>query len=74
MLSERLLDMGEAQVDDTCQIEAAQLPALNTTKLIEQEMKERDLLLHIGDISYARGYAGVVIKLLIFSNFLSIVG
>ena len=62
MLSEKLLDMGEAQVDDTRQIEGAQLPALNTTKLIEQEMKERDLLLHIGDISYATGYAGVVIE------------
>ena len=59
MLSEKLLDMGEAQVDDKRQIEAAQLPALNTTKLIEQEMKERDLLLHIGDIT---GYAGVVIE------------
>ena len=53
-------DMGQAQVDDTQQPIKAQPPAINNTILIEKELSERDFVLHIGDISYARGYAGVV--------------
>ena len=60
--------MGEAQVDDTLQPIQAQPPAINNTNLIAKEVKERDLVLHIGDISYARGYAGVV--RLSYNNFL----
>ena len=52
--------MGEAQVDDTLQPVHGQPPAINNTNLIAKEVNERDLVLHIGDISYARGYAGVV--------------
>uniref|UniRef100_A0A1X7U7G6 Purple acid phosphatase n=1 Tax=Amphimedon queenslandica TaxID=400682 RepID=A0A1X7U7G6_AMPQE len=52
-------DMGEAQVDDTLQPIHAQPPAINNTNLMAKEVNERDLVLHIGDISYARGYAGV---------------
>lgn len=52
--------MGQAQVDDTQQPIKAQPPAINNTILIEKELSERDFVLHIGDISYARGYAGVV--------------
>ena len=36
------------------------LPYLQRTHLIESGMAMIDLVLHIGDISYARGYAGVV--------------
>ena len=54
--------MGEAQVDDTLQplYIHAEPPAINNTNLIAKEVNERDLVLHIGDISYAIGYAGVV--------------
>ena len=54
--------MGEAQVDDTLRplYIHAEPPAINNTNLIAKEVNERDLVLHIGDISYAIGYAGVV--------------
>eukprot|EP00731_Ephydatia_muelleri_P019789 Em0012g614a len=53
-------DMGNGQVDDSLQIMTAQQPALNTTNLIYSQIDQTDLVLHIGDISYARGYASVV--------------
>ena len=56
----RLSDMGNGQVDDSLQIMTAQQPALNTTNLIYSQIDQTDLVLHIGDISYARGYASVV--------------
>ena len=52
--------MGNGQVDDSLQIITAQQPALNTTNLISSQIDQTDLVLHIGDISYARGYASVV--------------
>ena len=55
-----LLDMGNGQPDDSIQVDAGQQPALNTTRLVLNQINETDLVLHIGDISYARGYAGVV--------------
>ena len=55
-----LSDMGNGQVDDSLQIMTAQQPALNTTNLISSQIDQTDLVLHIGDISYARGYASVV--------------
>ena len=44
---------------------------MNTSRLIMQEVSKTDLILHIGDISYARGYAGVVSVLLTFVSSLS---
>ena len=52
--------MGEAQQDDTLQPDAPQPGAINTTNHIIQQLDNVDMVLHIGDISYARGYAGVV--------------
>ncbi|KAL5489146.1 hypothetical protein EMCRGX_G018204 [Ephydatia muelleri] len=52
-------DMGNGQVDNSLQIMTAQQPALNTTNLIYSQIDQTDLVLHIGDISYARGYASV---------------
>ena len=52
--------MGNGQPDDSIQVDAGQQPALNTTRLVLNQINETDLVLHIGDISYARGYAGVV--------------
>jgi hypothetical protein len=53
-------DMGQGPLDDTNQFISSQPPSLNTTRLMMSELHARDLILHIGDISYARGYAGVV--------------
>ena len=52
--------MGNAQIDDSRQAVKQQQPALNTTRLVENQIDETDVVLHIGDISYARGYASVV--------------
>ena len=52
--------MGEAQSDGSLQPIHSQVPSLQTTGLIKSDMPMIDLVLHIGDISYARGYAGVV--------------
>ena len=52
--------MGQGQRDDTKQPVTGQLPSLNTTRLIMRDINHTDVLLHIGDVSYARGYAGVV--------------
>ena len=55
--------MGNGQPDDSIQVEhPGQQPALNTTRLVLNQINETDLVLHIGDISYARGYASVVKK------------
>lgn len=52
--------MGNGQPDDSRQVVTGQQPALNTTKLVLGQLNRTDLVLHIGDISYARGYASVV--------------
>ncbi|XP_064404192.1 uncharacterized protein LOC135349586 [Halichondria panicea] len=52
-------DMGNGQPDDSRQTVTGQQPALNTTKLVLGQLDRTDLVLHIGDISYARGYASV---------------
>ena len=51
-------DMGEAQV--MVVFNHSQVPFLQTTRLIESDMPMIDLVLHIEDISYTRGYAGLV--------------
>ena len=52
--------MGNGQPDDSRQVITGEQPALNTTKLVVNQLNQTDLVLHIGDISYARGYASVV--------------
>ena len=55
------VDMGMGQIDGSLEpIYSEQYPSLNTTQLIMNELNKTDLVLHIGDISYARGFAGVV--------------
>ena len=63
--------MGNGQPDDSIQVDAGQQPALNTTRLVLNQINETDLVLHIGDISYARGYAGVVRSSQVTAMFLS---
>ena len=52
--------MGIGQPDDSQQIDPSEQPALNTSRLVLKQLDQTDVVLHIGDISYARGYAGVV--------------
>ena len=51
-------DMGNGQEDDSRQVVTGQQPSLNTTRRVEGEPSV-DVVMHIGDISYARGYASV---------------
>ena len=58
-----VLDMGGTQPDDALQSIIAQLPPLKTKRHVQKELNDTDIVLHIGDISYARGYAGVVSRI-----------
>ena len=56
-------DMGNGQEDDSRQVVHGQQPSLNTTFGLKREVIlspiDTVLVMHIGDISYARGYASV---------------
>lgn len=41
-------------------VEDIQPDSFNTTKMIEKQLDKIDFVLHIGDISYARGFSAVV--------------
>ena len=58
-----ILDMGGTQPDDAFQPLPAQPPPLKTKRRVQKELNDTDIVLHIGDISYARGYAGVVSRI-----------
>jgi predicted phosphodiesterase len=48
-------DMGHAPADMSLQVDM-QIGSTNTTKILANEVKDIDAVIHIGDISYARGY------------------
>lgn len=48
-----IADMGQAEVDGSNE-QSEMLPALNTTRLMIAEADDKQLLIHNGDISYAR--------------------
>lgn len=48
-----IADMGQAEVDGSNE-ESEMIPALNTTRLMTAEADDKQLLIHNGDISYAR--------------------
>ena len=52
--------MGEAQSDDSKQPVYSQPQSLNTTRCIQKELNDTDMVLHVGDISYAIGYGAIV--------------
>ena len=52
--------MGNGHIDDTWQVIRQQPGARNTTAILKGLVNETDVVFHIGDISYARGYANVV--------------
>ncbi|XP_064383549.1 uncharacterized protein LOC135332138 [Halichondria panicea] len=49
-------DMGHGLKDDTRQVLKLEQPSLNTTKNLISEMGAHDLIIDVGDISYADGY------------------
>ena len=49
--------MGHGEYDDTREVHKLEQPALNTTRLIGKELNHTDFVLHVGDISYADGFA-----------------
>ena len=53
-------DMGNGHIDGTWQVIRQQPGALETTAVLKELVNDTDLVFHIGDISYARGYANVV--------------
>ena len=48
-----IADMGQAEIDGSNE-ESETIPALNTTRLMITEAADKQLLIHNGDISYAR--------------------
>ena len=53
--------MGCGEEDDSFfLVEDIQPDSFNTTKMIEEQLDDIDFVLHIGDISYARGFSSVV--------------
>ena len=55
-----VVDMGAAELNDGRQIVSPEQPAINTTRLLNYYRDETDVVLHIGDIAYAVGYAATV--------------
>ena len=53
-------DMGHGAFDDTQQVLKLEQPSIETTKHLVSEMGSHDLLLHVGDLSYADGYEPIV--------------
>ena len=62
-LSMRLLltDMGVAESDGSYLMESSKY-SLNTTSRIKAQLSSLDIVLHIGDITYALGYSSMVRK------------
>ncbi|KAJ7953915.1 Purple acid phosphatase [Quillaja saponaria] len=49
-------DMGKAEVDGSNEYNDFQHSSLNTTKQLVQDLKNIDIIFHIGDLCYANGY------------------
>lgn len=52
--------MGHGAFDDTRQVLKLEQPSIVTTGHLVSEMSSHDLLLHVGDLSYADGYEPIV--------------
>ena len=52
-------DMGVAESDDSYLVETCKY-SLNTTSRIKAQLSSLDIVLQIGDISYALGYSSMV--------------
>ncbi len=60
MITYVTIDLGHGEIDDTKQVLRDEEPSLNTTRRLVEEMEYQDLVLHIGDICYAEGFAATV--------------
>ena len=56
-------DMGVGQMDQSMQVYHDQQAALDTMHRVLNQINQTNLVLQLGDISYARGYASVVRRL-----------
>ena len=61
-------DMGVGQVDQSMQVYHDQQAALDTMHRVLNQINQINLVLQLGDISYARGYASVVRRLKAISS------
>jgi len=52
-------DLGHGEYDDSRQVLKLEQPSINTTKHLIQEINSSDLVIHVGDLSYADGYEAV---------------
>ncbi len=57
--------MGHGEKDDTRQVRKLEQPSLDTTRNLISEMGAHDLIIDVGDISYADGYEPIVSSVLI---------
>lgn len=55
-----LTDLGHGELDQSLQIKKLEQASLNTTKAVFSEINDTQLLIHIGDLSYAVGFAAQV--------------
>ena len=55
--------MGVGQMDQSMQVYHDQQAALDTMHRVLNQINQTNLVLQLGDISYARGYASVVRRL-----------
>ena len=53
-------DLGHGEFDDSRQVLKLEQPSINTTRHLINEMSRHDLVLHVGDLSYADGYEPIV--------------
>ena len=53
-----IADLGQAEVDNSFE-QVEMTAAINTTKRLATELDYHQLLIHNGDISYARGFQSV---------------
>ena len=63
-------DMGCGELDDSMMM-YTERPSLNTTNHILKQLDDIDIVMHIGDISYAKGYSSVVC--IAFTSYYSLV-
>lgn len=49
-------DMGKAEIDGSSEYNNYQQASLNTTRRLVEDLKNTDIIFHIGDICYANGY------------------
>ena len=64
-------DMGVAESDNSYLVETC-MYSLNTTSRIKAQLRSLDIVLHIGDISYALGYSSMVRNHYVYNCFMFI--